>query len=83
MTASAARLHAVRRWWRETHPPPPLARRLELVYTGLIVVAIFGVEFVINLGGPELHGWNSWLAQNGSRSPLLDAPTRGVEDLLR
>ena len=47
------------------------------------VVAIFGVEFVINLGGPELDGWNSWLAQNGSRSPLLDAPTRGVEDFLR
>ena len=43
------------------------------------VIAIFGVEFVINLGGPELDGWNAWLAANGGRSPLLDAPPRDAE----
>ena len=36
------------------------------------IVAIFGVEFAINLGGPDLDGWNAWLAANGNRSPLLD-----------
>lgn len=41
------------------------------------VVAIFGVEFAINLGGPELEGWNGWLMANGMRSPLLEAPTGG------
>jgi hypothetical protein len=40
------------------------------------VIAIFGVEFVINFGGPELDGWNAWLALNGMRSPLFGAPTR-------
>jgi hypothetical protein len=40
------------------------------------VIAIFGVEFVINLGGPELDGWNAWLAANGTRSPLFEAPTQ-------
>lgn len=34
------------------------------------VVAIFGVEYVINLGGPELDGFNEWLKRNANRSPL-------------
>lgn len=37
------------------------------------VAAIFGVEFAINLGGPELDSYQDWLKQNGNRSPLLDA----------
>ena len=40
------------------------------------VVAIFGVEFVINLGGPELDGWTAWLAKNKMRSPIFDATPR-------
>jgi hypothetical protein len=34
------------------------------------VIAIFGVEFVINLGGPELDGWERWLSQNKGATPL-------------
>ena len=37
------------------------------------VVAIFGVEYAINLGGPELEGYQTWLKQHGNRSPLFDA----------
>jgi len=40
------------------------------------VIAIFGVEFAINLGGPQLDGWNAWLIAHDMRSPLLDAPSR-------
>lgn len=47
------------------------------------VIAIFGVEFAINLGGPELDGWQKWLATNNGRSPLLDAPTRDGGDVFR
>ena len=47
------------------------------------VVTIFGVELVINLGGPELDGWNSWLAENGMRSPLFDTPTQDSENIKR
>jgi hypothetical protein len=36
------------------------------------VVAILGIEFVINLGGPELDGFLQWLADNGSRSHLYN-----------
>lgn len=34
------------------------------------VLAIFGVEFTINLGGPEISGYRHWLEQTGGLSPL-------------
>jgi hypothetical protein len=33
-------------------------------------LAIFGVEFVVNLGGPELDGYHQWLKQHDYASPL-------------
>ncbi len=39
---AARRLAAVREWWRERHPPPSLAQRLDVAYTAAIVGAIFG-----------------------------------------
>lgn len=35
-----------------------------------VIVAIFGVEYAINLGGPELEGYQQWLKDNNSASPL-------------
>lgn len=37
-------------------------------------LALFGVEFVINLGGPEIAGYAQWLNENGQRSPLYVKP---------
>lgn len=37
------------------------------------VIAIFGVEYTINLGEPNLDGYQNWLENNSGRSPLLDA----------
>ncbi len=34
------------------------------------VLAIFGLELTINLGGPEVDGYKRWLAENGNASPL-------------
>ena len=34
------------------------------------VSAIFGWEYVINLGGPEIDGYQQWLERNDRRSPL-------------
>lgn len=33
-------------------------------------IALFGVQYTINLGGPELEGFEQWLAENDNRSPL-------------
>lgn len=35
-----------------------------------VVIAIFGWEYVINLGGTELDGYQEWLKENNGRSPL-------------
>ncbi len=35
-----------------------------------IVIAILGVEFVMNLGGRSLDGYHQWLKKNNNRSPL-------------
>lgn len=34
------------------------------------VIAILGIEFAINLGGPKIDGYNDWLKSNHGRSPL-------------
>jgi len=35
-----------------------------------LVVAIFGMEFAINYGGPEIDGYLRWLGENNYASPL-------------
>jgi hypothetical protein len=46
----------------------------DLLYTKgrelYIVVALFGVEFALNLAGPELDGYHHWLKTHGFVSPL-------------
>lgn len=34
------------------------------------VIAFFGREYVINMGGPEIDGFVSWLSANDNQSPL-------------
>jgi len=34
------------------------------------VLAIFGLEFAINIGGPDVEGYEKWLKENGGASPL-------------
>jgi len=35
-----------------------------------LALAFFGVEYAINLAGPEIEGYKSSLAEHGDRSPL-------------
>lgn len=35
-----------------------------------IVVAIFGEEYVLNLGAPDIDGYLQWLRENNNKSPL-------------
>jgi hypothetical protein len=34
------------------------------------VLAIFGVEYVINIAGPSIDGYRQWLKENNEKSPL-------------
>lgn len=46
------------------------------------VIALFGQEFVINMGGPSLDGWLDWLGKNGNASPLHSGKNNNLETML-
>lgn len=55
-------------------PPYEVLHEFDLLCTPCseyyAVIAIFGWEYVINLGGPQLEGYQEWLKRNNGRSPL-------------
>jgi hypothetical protein len=61
-----------------TNPQHPKGYQLLHEYDLLItetnewyaVICIFGEEFVINLGGPEVEGYEAWLKRHNGFSPL-------------
>lgn len=53
-----------------------------------LVLAIFGIEYTINIGGPELDGYIEWLQKNENNSPLYPEGvefrfTRGMPPLIQ
>ena len=42
-----------------------------------VIICIFGVEYAVNLGGPEVDGYKQWLGENGAVSPLYSGKNRG------
>lgn len=57
-----------------THGPHQVLHEFTLMLTPesecYAIIAIFGIEYAINLGGPELEGYDKWLKRNDNRSPL-------------
>jgi hypothetical protein len=43
------------------------------------VAALFGVEYAISLGGPEIEGYHKWLSLNCNQSPLYPNGIEGLE----
>lgn len=43
------------------------------------VIAIFGIEYTINLGGPDLEGYIEWLHEHEHKSPLYWNEVSGSE----
>ena len=41
------------------------------------VFAIFGVEYAMNLGGPDLDGYEKWLTEHNNKSPLYVGKNAG------
>jgi len=41
------------------------------------VLAIFGLELVINMGGAEITGYQEWLEATGGASPLYHGKNAG------
>lgn len=46
------------------------------------ILAIFGLEFAINYGGPEVDGYLKWLDNHNHESPLYYGKNAKTDDLL-
>ena len=58
---------------RRNTPAPSIRRaacRVTPSSEWYFVLAIFGEELAINLGGPEIEGYEKWLKDNNGKSPL-------------
>jgi len=62
------------RWNSQDLAGYQIVHEFDFLYTGenelYFILAIFGYEFVINMGGPDLEGWENWLKQNQGVPPL-------------
>jgi hypothetical protein len=47
------------------------------------VIAIFGVEFTINLGGPDVGSYLQWLKEHADVSPLYSTKNGGLDAMPR
>lgn len=62
------------KWIDENGAPVQLVHEADILQTNsnewYFVLALFGLEFVINFGGPTVDGYQAWLRANGDASPL-------------
>lgn len=42
------------------------------------VVALWGIEFAINMAGPEISGYENWLKTHNNESPLYCGKNKGL-----
>jgi hypothetical protein len=71
----ARRIYDVdRHWTDEKGKDVQIVHEYDFLYTDAgelyLVLALYGLELTINVGGPEMEGYESWLKQNGGASPL-------------
>jgi hypothetical protein len=73
-------------WVGEVHSPYQIMHEFDFLVLDsreiYFVLALFGQELVMNMGGPSLEGWETWLAQNDNVSPLQHGKNAGCETRL-
>ena len=74
------------RWSDATDDEYQILHEFEFLYTDegelYFILALFGTEVVINLGGPVLDGWTRWLIRNNGMSSLYVGNNMGTATLL-
>jgi hypothetical protein len=65
---------ADRQWFEPAGPASQIVHEFDILVTDsneyYFVLAVFGLELTINLGGPELEGYLAWLDTHCDASPL-------------
>lgn len=73
-TFSFRTLYPMNAVFDDGHERYQVLNEYDLLYTEkrelFIILALFGVELAMNLGGPEIEGYMEWLLANDGRSPL-------------
>jgi hypothetical protein len=66
--------NADRKWTDELGTATQIVHEFDILQTETsewyFVLAIFGLELVLNMGGPEMDGYKQWLKRNSDVSPL-------------
>lgn len=74
------------RWEDQSQTGYQIVHEFDFLFTNenevYFVMAIFGHEYCINLGGPELEGWSDWLNQNEHSSPLHSGKNKNLDKKL-
>ena len=64
-------------------PPYEVFHEWTFLYTHgrelYFILALFGTEYALNMGGLELDGYKAWLSNNSGRSPLYPHGIEGIE----
>lgn len=73
------------KWSDESDDLVQLVHETDILKTGsgewYFVLALFGLELVINYGGAEIDGYQRWLIDNGGKSPLYLAKNENASGL--
>ena len=68
-------------------PPYEVLHEWTFLYTPgcelYFILGLFGSEYTLNMGGPQIDGYKAWLADNAQRSPLYPHRLQGTEQRLR
>jgi hypothetical protein len=71
-----------KRWSDETEADFQVVHEYDFLHTDVgemyFVLALFGLELTINLGGPHIDGYLAWLKQHDNASPLYMGKNGGV-----
>lgn len=80
---SQRRIYDANKAWLEHTTPHQRVHEHDFLVTDTceyyFVVAIFGMELALNLGGPEIDGYVRWLAEHDNVSPLYFGKNSDVE----
>jgi hypothetical protein len=62
------------KWLGESNSELQVVHEFDILNTDsnewFFVIALFGLEFAINYGGPDIEGYHLWLVKHGNASPL-------------
>jgi len=78
------RIYDTHEKWSHLDEDQQMMWESDLFFTGTgelyFVIAIFGIEFSINVAGPSIEGYEKWLDENNNESPLYCGKNKIIDN---